>query len=338
MACLLSLALIGAACGSPGDPEQAQEGTATGGNDAETREELLSLDLGASTTSAVYTPLYVADELGIFEDNGLDVELTSFRGGDESLRAVLGGTVDVMAGATGSIATARGQGQLVKAFYSFSQTPVYELWAAPEVEGMEDLEGKALAVSSIGGSSYLTAEYMIEGAGIPIGDVEIVAAGGPSERMAALSSGQVDVANLTSPTSAIAEREGFNKIADLGEFISGGWEHQALYATEGFLEDNGEAIQRLIAAVQEAIAFAEENQEETIEIIVERVGHTPEDSESALATYSGNWPMDGVPSKAGLELLLQFHEAGLDEDAEVEEVTIDELYDYSFLDASGPGE
>ena len=46
-----------------------------------------------------YLPLTIAEELGYFKDEGLDVEIVDFAGGSKSLQAVVGGSADVVSGA-----------------------------------------------------------------------------------------------------------------------------------------------------------------------------------------------------------------------------------------------
>lgn len=46
-----------------------------------------------------YLPISIAESLGYFKDEGLDVEIIDFQGGSRSLQAVVGGSADVVSGA-----------------------------------------------------------------------------------------------------------------------------------------------------------------------------------------------------------------------------------------------
>ena len=46
-----------------------------------------------------YLSLTIAEQLGYFKDEGLDVEIVDFAGGSKSLQAVVGGSADVVSGA-----------------------------------------------------------------------------------------------------------------------------------------------------------------------------------------------------------------------------------------------
>ena len=46
-----------------------------------------------------YLPLTIAEQLGYFKDEGLDVEISDFAGGAKALQALVGGSADVVSGA-----------------------------------------------------------------------------------------------------------------------------------------------------------------------------------------------------------------------------------------------
>ena len=46
-----------------------------------------------------YLPLTIAEQLGYFKDEGLDVEISDFEGGSKALQAIVGGSADVVSGA-----------------------------------------------------------------------------------------------------------------------------------------------------------------------------------------------------------------------------------------------
>src|ERR1700756_5640668 len=63
-----------------------------------------------------YLPLTIAERLGYFKDEGLDVEISDFAGGAKSLEALVGGSVDVVAGAYEHTINMQVKGQHIRAF------------------------------------------------------------------------------------------------------------------------------------------------------------------------------------------------------------------------------
>ena len=63
-----------------------------------------------------YLPLTLAERLGYFKDEGLDVRILDFAGGSKSLQAMMGGSADVVAGGFDHVIILRARGQKLKAF------------------------------------------------------------------------------------------------------------------------------------------------------------------------------------------------------------------------------
>jgi len=49
--------------------------------------------------SLYYLPLTIAEQLGYFKEEGLNLTISDFAGGSQALRAVVGGSADVVSGA-----------------------------------------------------------------------------------------------------------------------------------------------------------------------------------------------------------------------------------------------
>ena len=62
---------------------------------AKEKDELTTLQINEVTHSVFYAPLYVADALGYFEEEGLKIELTNGGGADNVMAAVLSGDADI---------------------------------------------------------------------------------------------------------------------------------------------------------------------------------------------------------------------------------------------------
>ena len=70
----------------------------------EDKKDLTKVSLAEVTHSSFYTPLYVAKELGYFEEEGIDLEIILTPGADKVSAAVLSGDVDLgFAGAESAI-------------------------------------------------------------------------------------------------------------------------------------------------------------------------------------------------------------------------------------------
>ena len=100
----LALSLTGAAHGQT--PEKKQ----------------LTLGVGGKT-ALYYLPLTICERLGYFKEQGLEVTINDFRGGAQSLQALVGGSVDVVTGAYEHTIRMQAKGQDVRALIELGRFP-----------------------------------------------------------------------------------------------------------------------------------------------------------------------------------------------------------------------
>src|SRR5260370_40166699 len=66
--------------------------------------------------SLYYLPLTIAEQLGYFKDEGLSLTISDFSGGSQALRAVVGGSADVVSGAYEHTLNMQPKGQYLQCF------------------------------------------------------------------------------------------------------------------------------------------------------------------------------------------------------------------------------
>ena len=122
------------------------------------------------THSVFYAPMYLAEALGYYEDEGFEVEFTNGGGADNTMAAVLSGSADVgFCGPEAALYIAIGGssdspkvfGQLTKRDGSF----LVSRKAEPDFK-WSDLDGKEILAGRKGGVPAMTFEYVIEELGI----------------------------------------------------------------------------------------------------------------------------------------------------------------------------
>jgi NitT/TauT family transport system substrate-binding protein len=70
-----------------------------------------------------YLPLTIAEQLGYFKEQGLDVTIVDFAGGSQALRALVGGSADVVSGAFEHTVNMQPKGQRLRAFVLMGRAP-----------------------------------------------------------------------------------------------------------------------------------------------------------------------------------------------------------------------
>ena len=108
----------------------------------------------------------LAKQLGEFEKAGVNVEVVDFKGGSESLKAVIGGSADVVSGYFDHCVNLAAKGQHLQAFVVYDRFPGFALVVSPkhtaEIKSIKDLANKKVGVSAPGSSTDFFLKYHAE--------------------------------------------------------------------------------------------------------------------------------------------------------------------------------
>ncbi|MBE3000848.1 ABC transporter substrate-binding protein [Nocardiopsis sp. HNM0947] len=141
-------------------------------------------------------PLYVAEENGYFEDEGIDAEFQATDGSGGAVQATLSGQAQLAATAPDAYLEASGAGADLEAFYGLYQRSTFSV-VVPEgspATDLSDLEGSTVGISTPGGGDVVYSEWLLATeAGLTAEeDYQQLAVGEGSSAATALSDGSVD--------------------------------------------------------------------------------------------------------------------------------------------------
>jgi NitT/TauT family transport system substrate-binding protein len=171
-----------------------------------------------------YLPLTIAEQLGYFKDEGLDVNIVDFAGGARALQAVVGGSADVVSGAFEHTVNMQFKGQPMRAFVLQGLAPQIVLGVNPKTmpnyKSVADLKGKKIGVTAPGSSTNVLANYVLAKAGLKPSDVSFVGVGASNGAVAAMRSGQIDAISNLDPVITLLQRSGDLKIVTDTRIVS----------------------------------------------------------------------------------------------------------------------
>jgi NitT/TauT family transport system substrate-binding protein len=160
-----------------------------------------------------YLPTILAKQLGEFDKAGIDVEVVDFKGGSESLKAVIGGSADVVSGYFDHCVNLAAKGQHLQAFVVYDRFPGFALVVSPkhtgEINSIQDLVNKKVGVSAPGSSTDFFLKYMLSKNGVDPNSVAVIGVGLGGSAIAAMEQGQIDAAIMLDP--AVTLLQGKNK-------------------------------------------------------------------------------------------------------------------------------
>jgi NitT/TauT family transport system substrate-binding protein len=156
-----------------------------------------------------YLPTMLAKQLGEYKKAGLDVDVVDFKGGSESLKAVIGGSADVVSGYFDHCVNLAAKGQHLEAFVVYDRYPGLALVVSPkhtaEIKSVKDLAGKRVGVSAPGSSTDFFLKYLLKKDGVDPDSVGVISVGLGATSVAAMEQGQIDAAVMLDPSVTVLQ-------------------------------------------------------------------------------------------------------------------------------------
>lgn len=213
-----------------------------------------------------YLPLTVAEQLGYFKDEGLQVEISDFAGGAKALQALVGGSADVVSGAFEHTISMQAKNQSIVAFVLQGRAPQIVLAVnnktMPNYKSIADLKGKKIGVTAPGSSTSVMASFVLAKAGLKPTDVSFIGVGASAGALSAIRSGQIDaIANLDPVIAMLEQKNEIKVIADTrtlkdtNEVFGGPMPAATLYASEAFIKKYPNTTQALTNAMVRALKW-----------------------------------------------------------------------------------
>jgi ABC-type nitrate/sulfonate/bicarbonate transport system substrate-binding protein len=285
--------------------------------------------IGYASPSGVMTPLYVAQEQGLFKKHGLGVkELPLLRGtGPAAAQMLVAGNAPIAA-LGGALVEAAIRGAGIAYIASTSNHLIFSIYSRSEIARPEDLKGKTVAVDAKGGSIELATIIALKQFGLTLGkDVSSVYLGGPVPQLGALEKGIVDATTLSAPTTLRARKMGYRELIDIGA-LKLNYIHTAIGVNRAFAKNNPESVEAFLKAYIEAMKITREQPDAGIKAIARYTKIA--DPEALKVTYETFLPafQQHVPyvSRDSVQGVLNFSSS-----AEANAQPAEDFIDHSFL-------
>ncbi len=172
--------------------------------------------VGVPSRSALWWPLYVAQERKLYQAAGLEVETVLVQAGAaRAIQILTAGDLDFVAAGTITALTAYAKGSKIVMVSGLIDKSPFQLIAPPEIQSVRDLKGKAIASGALGGPPHYVATIILQANGLdPKRDVQQYNIAGGDNRILALMQRQVHAAVLPPPFSFRALEMGLKVLAN----------------------------------------------------------------------------------------------------------------------------
>jgi len=232
-------------------------------------------------------PMAIATAKGYFEDEKLDLETIDTPGGSGTVQVIMQTThLGMPSTIAGIIAYSKGIQDLRLVSGIFNAASTYFIAPADSPVTADGLRGKKIGTSDPNSITTYFGNLLASKKGLTPGkDVEIVYVGEPPNAWTAVKKGVVDVAWSVPPygTKLVESEEA--KVVVSARDLNPAFADNTLWATQGFLEDNGDVVKRWLRAVGRAIALIHDDLEQAASLYATTVNLEPAVARSALREY-----------------------------------------------------
>ncbi len=223
-----------------------------------------------------YLPTVLAKQLGEFDKVGLSVELVDLKGGSDALKAVLGGSADVVSGYFDHCVNLAAKKQDMQSFVVYDRYPGLVLVVSPghasEIISIKDLAGKKVGVSAPGSSTDFFLKYLLKKNGVDPMSVAVIGVGLGATAVAAMEQGQIDAAVMLDPAVTVLQGghadlrilSDTRNQQDTQSVFGGDYPGGALYATTAWLAAHEKEAQALTDAILNTLKWVHSHSPEEI--------------------------------------------------------------------------
>jgi NitT/TauT family transport system substrate-binding protein len=265
-----------------------------------------------------YLPTVLAKQLGEYEKAGLAVELVDLKGGSDALKAVLGGSADVVSGYFDHCVNLAAKKQELVSFVVYDRYPGLVLVVSPshtaDIKSIKDLAGKKVGVSAPGSSTDFFLKYLLKKNGVDPTSVAVIGVGLGGTSVAAMEQGQIDAAVMLDPSVTVLQGghpdlrilSDTRTAKDTFEVFAGEYPGGALYSTAAWVAGHDKEVQALTDAMLGTLAWIHTHSAEEImaKMPPEMVGKNTELYLAALKNTIPMYSQTGKMDPKGAEAVL----------------------------------
>jgi NitT/TauT family transport system substrate-binding protein len=294
-----------------------------------------------------YLPTVLAKQLGEYEKAGLAVDLVDLKGGSDALKAVLGGSADVVSGYFDHCVNLAAKHQELVSFVVYDRYPGEVLVVSPkhtsEIASIKDLAGKKVGVSAPGSSTDFFLKYLLKKNGVDPASVAVIGVGLGGTAVAAMEQGQIDAAVMLDPSVTVLQGghsdlkilSDTRTAKDTLEVFGGEYPGGALYSTAAWIAGHEKETQALTAAILSTLDWIHSHSPEEImaKMPPEMVGKNTELYLAALKNTIPMYSPTGKMDPKGADAVLAVFSLSSPEVAKAN-IDVSKTYTNKFVDAA----
>ena len=302
LALTVAMLALGAGVVACGDDDDGGGGSSGGGAASDEAPKQLR---GAIVPTATHLPIMVAEDEGIFERNGIDMTLTTVQN-LATLPGAMGRQFDFGSSTIPDVIKANQQGIEITLTSGVSieesDNVTIGLLArkGSGIETAKDLEGKKVAVVTLGGNIHTATLFWLQNEGVDTEKIDFIEVP-PPNHLDQMKSGDVDAVETLEPFRGAVLATGATQLVDpILEVIDPGATLSWMSA-RSFADENPDTVAAVRKSLDEGMQFIEDDEPRAREILAKYSGLPPEVANAVpLPSYSTELPLDEVAAWADM--------------------------------------
>jgi NitT/TauT family transport system substrate-binding protein len=330
------VALLLGACGGTAAPS-ASEGSApaaapiaSGAAASAKPAQLTKLVVSYGELVPQSVPVFVAKDAGIYEKNGLDIDLRLIVSSAE-MAALIAGETQVASAAGSQVLNGVAAGADLIVTSAIAGLSPFALYVQPSIKAIGDLKGKNVGISKFGSPSDIAMRMALRKNGLnPDQDVRFVEMGSTQARTAALIQKTIDGGMANPLEAAQLVKAGLHVVYDATKDKQPSAQSVVL-AKRDWVNGHRDVMQRYTDAIVEAMVRT--NQDRAFSLATMKKWFKSEDEPLMASVYdayssSGLWP---VPPYATPEMFADAKEVTAQAEPKMRDYDLTKLIDSSFV-------
>jgi NitT/TauT family transport system substrate-binding protein len=220
----------------------------------------------ANVSNQNYIPLILAQHLGLFAKQGIDMKITNVQNGSQTFTEMLAGQVDGVVGFVDHNTELQAKGTATESVIQLLQVPgMVELVRADEaatITSPAQLAGKNIGITGAGGSTGFIADYLASHNGVAVSSIHEVGESAGTTFIAAMQHNQIDAGITTEPTiSALLAKHLAKVIVDMRSVagtqaaLGGPYPGTGLTMPTAWVDSHSATAQKVVNALVEALKW-----------------------------------------------------------------------------------
>ena len=246
-------------------------------------------------------PVWATKEGGYFEQNGVDIGLQYINGSPKAVAALIGGTAQFVDSPGPAVVSADAAGAHVVMVMAWVDRPAFLFMTTQDIARPEQLKGKTIGVTNVGGSDDFLARKTLEHFGLkPDADVHIAAVSGEG-KVAALQRGLIQGFAENPPNDVLAAKAGAHvlyRTSELGiPYLGSG-----LATTREYARDHPNVVASVVKAVTQGIHRFKTDRVFAQQVLAQYLKNDDREVlDSAYDAYAGIFPQVPAPTLAAMQ-------------------------------------